>query len=68
MDSSSPDSCGSSGWRRRISRPAMREHGITSIDQVQLAVLETDGTISIVPRSSPMLRSHRGRSRTVRKR
>jgi uncharacterized membrane protein YcaP (DUF421 family) len=47
---------------------AMREHGIASIDQVQLAVLETDGTISIVPTSSPMLRSHRGRTRTLRNR
>ena len=46
---------------------AMREHGIESLDQVQLAVLETDGTISIVPASSPMLRSHRGRTRALRK-
>jgi uncharacterized membrane protein YcaP (DUF421 family) len=29
---------------------AMREHGIDSIDEVKLAVLETDGSISIVPR------------------
>jgi uncharacterized membrane protein YcaP (DUF421 family) len=47
---------------------AMREHGIASLDHVQLAVLETDGSISIVPRTSPMLRSHRGRTRTLRKR
>jgi uncharacterized membrane protein YcaP (DUF421 family) len=46
---------------------AMREHGIESLDQVDLAVLETDGTISIVPTSSPILRSHRGRTRTLRK-
>jgi uncharacterized membrane protein YcaP (DUF421 family) len=46
---------------------AMREHGIESLAQVQLAVLETDGTISIVPVTSPTLRSHRGRSRTLRK-
>src|SRR6266516_2027062 len=41
---------------------AMREHGIESLDQVQLAVLETDGTISrardqsnasVPPRSNP---------------
>jgi uncharacterized membrane protein YcaP (DUF421 family) len=41
---------------------AMREHGIESLDQVQLAVLETDGTISIVPLSSPTLRSRRARA------
>jgi uncharacterized membrane protein YcaP (DUF421 family) len=46
---------------------AMREHGIESLEQVQLAVLETDGTISIVPVTSPTLRSHRGRTRTLRK-
>jgi uncharacterized membrane protein YcaP (DUF421 family) len=46
---------------------AMREHGIESLDQVQLAVLETDGTISIVPVTSPTLRSRRGRSRGLRK-
>ena len=46
---------------------AMREHGIESLDQVQLAVLETDGTISIVPVTSPTLRSHRGRARALRK-
>jgi uncharacterized membrane protein YcaP (DUF421 family) len=46
---------------------AMREHGIESLDQVELAVLETDGTISIVPVTSPTLHSHRGRTRTLRK-
>jgi uncharacterized membrane protein YcaP (DUF421 family) len=46
---------------------AMREHGIESLDQVQLAVLETDGTISIVPVTSPTLRSHHGRTRALRK-
>jgi uncharacterized membrane protein YcaP (DUF421 family) len=46
---------------------AMREHGIESLDRVQLAVLETDGTISIVPVTSPTLRSHRGRTRALRK-
>ncbi len=29
---------------------ALREHGLESIDQVQLAVLEHDGAISVVPR------------------
>lgn len=34
---------------------AMREHGIDTIDQVKLAVLETDGSISIVPREAETL-------------
>ncbi len=46
---------------------AMREHGIASLDDVQLAVLETDGSISIVPASSPTLRSHRRRARALRR-
>ena len=41
---------------------AMREHGIGDLKEVQLAVLEPDGTISIVPAGSPMHRSkHRVR-------
>ena len=28
---------------------AMREHGVDKVDQVQVAILEVDGTISIVP-------------------
>ena len=38
---------------------AMREHGITELSDVQLAVLEVDGGISIVPDDSTMHRSHR---------
>jgi uncharacterized membrane protein YcaP (DUF421 family) len=38
---------------------AMREHGIEGIDAVKLAVLETDGTISIVPNDSKVLRTKR---------
>jgi len=36
---------------------AMREHGIDTIDQVKLAVLETDGSISIVPREVETIRT-----------
>jgi uncharacterized membrane protein YcaP (DUF421 family) len=36
---------------------AMREHGIDSIESVKLAVLEVDGSISIVPADSRVLRS-----------
>jgi uncharacterized membrane protein YcaP (DUF421 family) len=38
---------------------AMREHGIASVADVRLAVLETDGSISIVPSSSRMIRTRK---------
>lgn len=38
---------------------ALREHGVTRLGDVRLAVLEIDGEISIVPRDSPVHRSHR---------
>ncbi len=38
---------------------AMREHGIASITEVQLAVLETDGSISIIPNDSKVVRTRR---------
>lgn len=37
---------------------ALREHGLESIDQVQLAVLEHDGAISVVPRDGRRVRMH----------
>ena len=46
---------------------AIREHGIGSLDQVRLAVLETDGAISVVPTTSPTYKSRR-RSRATRRR
>ena len=39
---------------------AIREHGVAEVKDVQLGVLEPDGTISIVPSGSPV---HRGRYR-----
>jgi len=36
---------------------ALREHGLTSLDEVRLAVLEVDGTISVVPTSSGAYRT-----------
>ena len=36
---------------------SMREHGITDLKEVQLAVLEADGTISIVPTTVAMTRT-----------
>lgn len=38
---------------------AMREHGINDLDDVQMAVLEPDGIISIVPKQSTIHRSQR---------
>jgi uncharacterized membrane protein YcaP (DUF421 family) len=38
---------------------AMREHGIGQLDNVQMAVLEVDGSISIVPKESNVQRTHR---------
>src|ERR1051325_10019808 len=39
-------------WREKISlaevKAAAREHGVASIDEVDLAVLETDGNISVL--------------------
>ena len=37
----------------------MREHGIDSLENVKLAVLETDGAISIVPRTSTVVRTRK---------
>src|SRR5918911_1686830 len=38
---------------------ALREHGVTRLEEVRLAVLEVDGDISVVPRDSPVHRSRR---------
>ena len=38
---------------------AMREHGVLDMKDVQLAVLEPDGTISIVPTGAAMTRTRR---------
>jgi uncharacterized membrane protein YcaP (DUF421 family) len=44
---------------------ALREHGFADISEASLVVLETDGSISVVPGSAPMLRGRR-RVRTRR--
>jgi uncharacterized membrane protein YcaP (DUF421 family) len=44
---------------------ALREHGIASIDEVALAVLEPDGSISVVPRSDRRAATRRRRVRIV---
>jgi len=38
---------------------ALREHGVTRLDDVRLAVLKVDGDISVVPRDSLVHRSRR---------
>jgi uncharacterized membrane protein YcaP (DUF421 family) len=38
---------------------AMREHGVEALDDVQSAVLETDGSISVVPKSGDAIRLRR---------
>jgi uncharacterized membrane protein YcaP (DUF421 family) len=38
---------------------AMREHGVDSVHDVKLAVLEVDGSISIVPADSRVLRTRK---------
>jgi uncharacterized membrane protein YcaP (DUF421 family) len=38
---------------------ALREHGIDDLSQVHLAVLESDGTISVVPSGSSVLKTRR---------
>jgi uncharacterized membrane protein YcaP (DUF421 family) len=46
---------------------AAREHGLDQLSEVDLAVLETDGSISVVPMSMPALRTPRRRARTLKK-
>lgn len=38
---------------------ALREHGVAGLDDVRLAVLEVDGTISIVPKNAQVHRTRR---------
>src|SRR2546422_2479338 len=47
------------GIDREELEAAIREHGVESIGEVKLAVLEVDGSISIVPQSSRVMRSHK---------
>ena len=38
---------------------AIREHGIDDVGEVRIAVLEIDGSISIVPKTAPAIRTRR---------
>ncbi len=46
---------------------ALREHGIADVSEVQMAVLESDGTISVVPIDGSGPRGRRRRLRIVRR-
>ena len=47
------------GLERDQVQMAMREHGVADVSEVRLAVLETDGSISIVPRESRVMRTRK---------
>jgi uncharacterized membrane protein YcaP (DUF421 family) len=47
------------GLERSQVMMAMREHGVPDINEVQLAVLETDGAISIVPKDARVIRTRK---------
>lgn len=47
------------GVERAELEMAMREHGVESVKDVRLAVLEVDGSISIVPRQSHVVRTRK---------
>jgi uncharacterized membrane protein YcaP (DUF421 family) len=40
-------------------RQALREHGVNDLDDVKLAVLEVDGTISVIPAGAAATRTRR---------
>ena len=46
---------------------AIREHGLMGVSDVQLAVLEPDGSVSVVPKDSTVLKGRRRRSRYDRR-
>ncbi len=47
------------GLDQQTLEAAIREHGVATLDQVEMAVLETDGSISIVPVGVPTTRLRR---------
>jgi uncharacterized membrane protein YcaP (DUF421 family) len=47
------------GVDRSLCDTAIREHGVSDVAEVKLGVLEPDGTISIVPKDSPMIKTRR---------
>jgi uncharacterized membrane protein YcaP (DUF421 family) len=47
------------GISREQLMTALREHGITRPDQAKIAILEVDGSISVVPQDTEVLRTKR---------
>jgi uncharacterized membrane protein YcaP (DUF421 family) len=47
------------GLERAQVEMAIREHGVSSIADVRLAVMETDGSISVVPNDSRVIRTRK---------
>lgn len=47
------------GVTREELMAGLREHGVASLDEIRLAVLEVDGTISVVPREARVHRTQR---------
>ena len=47
------------GLERAELEMVLREHGVDSLDNVKLAVLETDGSVSIVPTASRVVRTRK---------
>ena len=47
------------GLERTQVEMAMREHGVANVEDVRLAVMETDGSISIVPRDARVIKTRK---------
>lgn len=60
-----PDAVNREGLDASDLDTALREHGITVVEEVALAVLEPDGSISVVPRAPARPPSRRHRVRIV---
>lgn len=54
-----PEQMKKEGVTPKLVYAAMREHGIGTLSDVRLAVLEVDGSISIVPKEALVHRTHR---------
>ncbi|HOG47021.1 MAG TPA: DUF421 domain-containing protein [Anaerolineae bacterium] len=54
-----PDAMRREGVDRAEAEAALREHGIETVEEARLVVLEVDGTISVVPREAEVLRTRR---------
>jgi uncharacterized membrane protein YcaP (DUF421 family) len=54
-----PDRMKRQGITRDQLDAALREHGFDSLDDVSIVVLEVDGTMSVVPRGAPVLKTRR---------